>query len=530
MKQSFRVALLLLCLSVFALPVVAQTSGEMDFGDTFESNLTTTDTSREYTFQGEEGQVVSITLISDDFDPLLVLQDADGNEVAMDDDSGPGSLNSRIGPFTLPATGEYTIIAQSYSTYFGNTNPDAIGSFTLSLDEIIIRRIEYTQVAESELSTGNSFFQFRGEAGDIINVVVTSEDFSPAVSLSSLSSVSSYVLTSGADYSGEGRAVISSYLLQETGNYMLEVSSNDGSTGDFTIEVNQLDVTPIALGETVEVGFNENITSALFSFEAEAGDVIDLTVEGDGSFDTTLSLTGPDGYQLAYSDDSNGLDPAISNQILDIGGTYTVFVQPYRSGEKGMVTLTLARGVLLSLDEGPQVITFTSNQTRQTLVATGAAGEVVRLIVEVVGDGTTSPNITVLQSGTNVSYASSSQVHRIALDFTIPGDGQLLIQLEDYSFSGSQIEVSLERLSGGTTAPVSATPTPTPAQLPTEEATATEDVDGMIEPTEEAIIDAPTAEVTEAAETPAAEVTEEAAETPEAAETEVTEPEATEAA
>ncbi|MFH7244838.1 MAG: PPC domain-containing protein [Spirulina sp.] len=66
-----------------------------------------------HTFEGQAGQVVTITLESEDFDPVLSLQNSIGEEIAFNDDFG-GSLNSRI-VAELPADGTYRVVARSYS-------------------------------------------------------------------------------------------------------------------------------------------------------------------------------------------------------------------------------------------------------------------------------------------------------------------------------------------------------------------------------------------------------------------------------
>ncbi len=63
-------------------------------------------------FDGKRGQRVIIDMMSDDFDSYLILLDIDGNELAQDDDGGDNT-NARI-DVTLPATGTYTLLANSY--------------------------------------------------------------------------------------------------------------------------------------------------------------------------------------------------------------------------------------------------------------------------------------------------------------------------------------------------------------------------------------------------------------------------------
>lgn len=67
----------------------------------------------EYTFSGTAGQSVTITMTSDDFDTVIELVDAQGQQVAFNDDYGR-TLNSTI-VVTLPSSGTYKVFARSFS-------------------------------------------------------------------------------------------------------------------------------------------------------------------------------------------------------------------------------------------------------------------------------------------------------------------------------------------------------------------------------------------------------------------------------
>ncbi|MEM6838608.1 MAG: tetratricopeptide repeat protein [Cyanobacteria bacterium P01_C01_bin.120] len=76
-----------------------------------------------HTFEGMAGETISIEMVSAAFDTYLILVGPDGVTVVQDDDSG-GNTNARI-VTTLPSTGPYQIIANSYSS--GET-----GEYTLT--------------------------------------------------------------------------------------------------------------------------------------------------------------------------------------------------------------------------------------------------------------------------------------------------------------------------------------------------------------------------------------------------------------
>jgi tetratricopeptide (TPR) repeat protein len=75
-------------------------------------------TQNKYSFTGQAGQTVTISINSPDFDTVLVLLDSNGEEIARNDDYAR-SLNSTI-VMTLPNSGTYQVLAQSFSGQGGN--------------------------------------------------------------------------------------------------------------------------------------------------------------------------------------------------------------------------------------------------------------------------------------------------------------------------------------------------------------------------------------------------------------------------
>ncbi|MBE9139829.1 PPC domain-containing protein [Nodosilinea sp. LEGE 07088] len=71
-----------------------------------------------YSFEGSSGQIITITLDSTEFDPVLALLAPDETEIAANDDFG-GTLNAQI-TLTLPEDGTYTVVARSYSGQGGD--------------------------------------------------------------------------------------------------------------------------------------------------------------------------------------------------------------------------------------------------------------------------------------------------------------------------------------------------------------------------------------------------------------------------
>ncbi|MEL6524254.1 MAG: pre-peptidase C-terminal domain-containing protein, partial [Chloroflexota bacterium] len=87
-------------------------------------------------FNGEEGQDVTVTMVSDDFDTLLYLFDGSGAMLAINDDAD-GS-NSQIEGVTLPDDGTYLIFATDLYYKFvvgGDSTLFDGGDFEISLEE-----------------------------------------------------------------------------------------------------------------------------------------------------------------------------------------------------------------------------------------------------------------------------------------------------------------------------------------------------------------------------------------------------------
>ena len=118
-------------------------TGRLDVGnDTLRSGEYMT----VYTLNGQAGDHIELTLRSDQFDPYLFVQGPGDFAVANDDDdTGEDGVNSRL-VLTLPASGEYQIVATSYA-------PGETGTYRLSVTNSDAGSVE-TAVSPR---AGNSF-------------------------------------------------------------------------------------------------------------------------------------------------------------------------------------------------------------------------------------------------------------------------------------------------------------------------------------------------------------------------------------
>ena len=413
-------------------------------GETIRAALTGDLADTTYSFTGEAGDTVIISLASSDFDSYLVLQDNNGFELDSDDDSA-GSLNSRIGPYALPYSGTYQIVARALGSDVTE------GNFSLSMSEPTVRLIEYTQVVEATLSPGQpfTFFRFRGQADDVVNISLETGGLEMSVYLMGADDPD-FILDSETfySYSSGQNNVLGPYTLPATGDYLIAINGLAADqAGTFSLRLSKARLVALAYGETVEATFDGKEAVLYFSFDGQSGDVVDIRVESGGTLDTQLTLNGPGSYSVTNDDDSgSGFDPEISHLILSEDGTYTLELWPYYRGDTGTVSVSLAQGIVASLDDAPHRVRLSDKRFQEALTFSGTAGERVRLTTEIIGSTQAQPTITIRQAGQILASTSASSVARSSFDFIVPRDGTVNILIEDYSYTSVILEVSLEHL------------------------------------------------------------------------------------
>lgn len=89
--------------------VILDVAGRLEKGDELLNDNTLYD---RYTFEGEAGQAVVLTLTSADFDTYLILQNSVGENLFTNDDINNADTNSAI-VLVLPETGSYQVLANA---------------------------------------------------------------------------------------------------------------------------------------------------------------------------------------------------------------------------------------------------------------------------------------------------------------------------------------------------------------------------------------------------------------------------------
>ncbi|MEB3882161.1 DVUA0089 family protein [Lyngbya sp. CCY1209] len=142
-----------------------------------------------YMFEGEAGQRVILEMTSREFDPYLILMDAEGAELAQDDDSG-GDKNARI-EVTLPESGIYTFLANSYEAGQSGTYQLRLRSAdddprATEPRRLILQEEGVLESGDSVLPSDGSLYDeytFEAEAGQSVTIDLESSDFDPYLAL-----------------------------------------------------------------------------------------------------------------------------------------------------------------------------------------------------------------------------------------------------------------------------------------------------------------------------------------------------------
>jgi len=477
MRHPHKRSVLLLILIAIALPVLvvqAQTatptpapapteapvspggtedSAAIEVGDTVEGELMDAALTHRYTFSGQQGDVVSITLSSDDFDAFLTLLDEDGVVLTTNDD-GAGSLNSRIDSYILPADGEYTVEASSFSRF-------STGSYTLEIvegsapttsdsEDVVAQTggsIDIGDTVSGSLSGGtlSASYTFEGEAGQVVTITLTSDDFDTYLRLQN---PSGFEVASDDDSAGNLDSRIGPFTLADNGTYTILVESFGGSsTGNYRLSLGTAEVNQIEYTQTVEGTFTEESLSALYNFRGQQGDVVTISMNSD-DFDSylTLSQSGQSGSSLITDDDSGGnLNSLIGPYTLPSTGSYIITASSLGGTSVGAYTLRLNRVELEPIEVGDTIEAEIDARTPALYYSfEGTAGQVIS--IEVDSNDTLDTTLVVRgPDGYQAGYDDDSgggfdpEISRLALSQT----GSYIIVVQPYT-AGDTGELTIE--------------------------------------------------------------------------------------
>ena len=341
--------------------------------------------------QGRQGQQLTVRLNSSDFDPYLLVRGPGGYTQDNDDDATErGSRASRL-DLTLPADGEYRIIATSYRSgesgaYTislsggGGAAPapsGAVAAVTAPRGQLLVGRPMAGRLenGDAQLRSGEfvDAYAFQGTRGQRLELRVNSTEFDPYVQINGPGNFSQYndddvdggtsnahlVVTLPAD--GVYQVMATSYRPGESGAYQLSASVTGAVTAGAGAAVAAARLTSgQAVTGSLQAPDDTLPTGEFvdrFRFEGQAGQriAIDMTA---AELDSYVLLVSPSGRQEENDDAREGVTDARLETVLTETGTYVVMATSYQRGMTGSYRLALS-----PLDAA-----------RTTIAASGGAG------------------------------------------------------------------------------------------------------------------------------------------------------------
>ncbi len=458
------VGLLVLVLAL-AVPALAQEGGTLAYGDRVNGEISADVPEVRYTFAGTEGDLITARMQAtvQGLDSYLVLVGPDGTELATDDDSA-GNLNSLLGPYTLPTTGSYTLIA----TRFQRLEGLSVGTYELALALAEVHPLSLNETLTVELNdvTPEMFFQFTGKAGDMFSLFGQGQGGTSDYRLDVRDTNGVYV--NNIYGVAQGEASIDPLILPSDGEYVVVVSrqTQGGSVapddGDVTVALTlrPVESTPLTLGAPLEGTLDDATPSVHFSFTAAAGDLLRLEGrQGASGIAFEALLFGPQGYQINGS--STGYDTTgsfvVDPIVIDTGGSYILMIRRFDTTGQGVVGSASSYTVTLGETQSPELVageeitgTFgTVGQYEQVFRYVGTAGQSLRLTLRSVDEdygpsmdlqGPIVPgvsDVSVMNAGMGGGYipyvfnVNGGVPSTVTFTFDVPSDGTYLFRVRN---------------------------------------------------------------------------------------------------
>jgi hypothetical protein len=240
----------------------------IEYGDTVEGEISDDEPVILYTFEGSEGDVVTITMIdtsrSGELDPYIQLVNEDGDVLTDNDDHDdadlPDNFDSQITEFELEDDGTYIIVASR----FGQENGSSEGEYELTLDDggnsggnddddddggdggdggdIEIIDIEYGDSVEGEISDDEEFvvYAFEASEGDVVTITMIdtsrSGDLDPYLQLADSEGevIADNDDHDDADLDDSLDSQITEFEIEEDGTYFI-VATRFSGEGEFEL-------------------------------------------------------------------------------------------------------------------------------------------------------------------------------------------------------------------------------------------------------------------------------------------------------
>lgn len=320
-----------------------------------------------WTFDAQAGERYVVRLTSSAFDPYLMAQGPGGLSV-NNDDAGQNDRNSIL-DFTVTQAGQVSVTVTSYAA--GES-----GDYRLTVERVNAaeqgrpRPLNLGGNARGELAAGGhqiesgeyaELYTFTGQAGQVVELRMTSSDFDPYIAITGPNGFSDFNdddpaggansrLVTTLPAAGEYTVTATSYSPGQMGRYEIALSQSNAAAAAAFAQGGGASGSSIAVGEeargTLQQGDNTLQSGEFidtYRFIGQRGQRVRIDATSS-DFDTYLILRPPGGAaQIDNDDGPDGRDARIE-EVLPADGEYQIQVTSYQSGETGVYRLRVSQG------------------------------------------------------------------------------------------------------------------------------------------------------------------------------------------
>ena len=336
--------------------VLSEGGSTLRYNDSVLGTISDTNAEVYYTFQAEQGDIVTISMVrsSGTLDPYLQIVDGDRFEIASNDDQSQDTRNARIEGLIIERSGAYIIVATRYD--------DSAGSFVLSIEEAENSGTGSSRLAPLPIHYGESrrgtlghaqyerYYAFDAEEGDLITIGMERGASGDLDSYLILADAEFAAIQEDDDSGAEFQdSRISDYRIPADGRYHIIATRYDrarGTTGgEFRLSLDILDDPSVDVpAGAVSLNYGTSVTGKisadneqdLYAFYGRRGEVVSISMTRvDGNLDAFLELLNSAQEVVTRNDDTGGgQNSLIENFSLPATGMYYIGARRY-SGTDG---------------------------------------------------------------------------------------------------------------------------------------------------------------------------------------------------
>jgi hypothetical protein len=361
--------LLLLCV----IPVVhAQDVTPIQYGDTVRGKVTNPDQGVLYSFDGQKGDKITISLNSDQVDVYLRLGDPKGNLLEENDDISKTNVSARI-EYTIPKNGQYIIAALAYDK----------GPFTLTLESDSAAstsvsenaNINYGDTVNGQTIDINTpvVFTFSGKANETVNISLSSSEVDTYLVLADLNGKS---IAENDDIDNNNTNSYVEAVLPANGDYLIGVFGYEKGSFELTLESGSGSGGTVPVSDTGSQGdtFSDKIDDKQYYIQypltnVQAGDTITIDAKATGGdLDLYTGIFFGDTVVAENDDRDNSTKDSYLEYPQAEAGDYTVVVTRY-GYEEGQTSGTFEASV--KVGKGATTIASNNNDNNNATIAAG---------------------------------------------------------------------------------------------------------------------------------------------------------------